>query len=303
MADYKLVTTTARYYGLAADTKPTLTAADIGREAFELDTDTKYIWDGAAWQAQSTLGSVTVSGSGATATEVQGNIANDAADSGNPVKVGGKAISGTPPVVTANDRVNAWLDLYGRQVVTLQAPGDTGDIFNSQGLITQGTASHDAAILGKPVRLGARALTSNYTAVATGDAADLISTLVGALINKPYSIPEGDWSYAAAASGIANTTTAVTIAAAAGAGLRNYITGVQLSSDALGAATEFAIRDGAAGTVLWRKKIGTAGIVNGINYTFASPLKSTANTLLEVVTLTASITGAVYFNAQGYIAP
>ena len=36
---------------------------------------------------------------------------------------------------------------------------------------------------------------------------------------------------------------------------------------------------------------------------FDNPLKSTAATLLEVVTLTASGTGAVYVNAQGYIAP
>ena len=41
----------------------------------------------------------------------------------------------------------------------------------------------------------------------------------------------------------------------------------------------------------------------GDTFFFPSPLKSTANTLLEVVTLTASVTGGVYFNAQGYIAP
>jgi hypothetical protein len=33
---------------------------------------------------------------------------------------------------------------------------------------------------------------------------------------------------------------------------------------------------------------------------FATPLKGTAATLLEFVTLTASVTGAVFFNAQGY---
>lgn len=179
-------------------------------------------------------------------------------------------------------------------------PGNTA---NTTPWLMAGQAAHAATISGNPIRLGARALTSNYTALTTGQTSDLVSTLVGAAIQKPYSIPEADWNYAAAASGISNTTTAVTIASAAGSGLRNYITGIQLSSDALGAATELAVRDGAGGTVIWRKKIGTAGIVNGINYTFPSPLKSTANTLLEVVTLTASITGAVYFNSQGYIAP
>lgn len=109
------------------------------------------------------------------------------------------------------------------------------------------------------------------------------------------------WSYAAAASGIVNTTTAVTIKAAAGAGLRNYISSIQVMAEALGTATELAVRDGAAGTVLWRQKIGTGGITGGLNVNFATPLRGTANTLLEVVTLTASTTGAVYFNAQGFI--
>ena len=169
--------------------------------------------------------------------------------------------------------------------------------------VNPGGSAHDSAITGVPFRNGGRAVSANYTAVTSGDTADYVATLVGAQIHKPYSIPEGDWSYAAATAGISNTTTAVTIAAAAGAGLRNYITSAQLMSEALGAATEFAIRDGAGGTVLWRTKIGTGGLATGESITFPSPLKSTANTLLEVVTLTLSITGAVYFNAQGYIAP
>lgn len=42
-----------------------------------------------------------------------GNVDHDAADSGSPLKMGGKAISGVPTAVAGNDRVNAWLDLYG----------------------------------------------------------------------------------------------------------------------------------------------------------------------------------------------
>lgn len=166
-----------------------------------------------------------------------------------------------------------------------------------------GPALHDAAISGAPVRLAGRALTADYTAVATGDTADLKTTLVGALIVQPYAIPEVTWSYAAASGGISNTTTAVTVKAAAAAGIRNYVTALQLSSDALGTATEFAIRDGAAGTVLWRAKIGTAGITGVDQIRFDPPLRGTAATLLEVVTLTASGTGAVFANLQGYTAP
>lgn len=164
-----------------------------------------------------------------------------------------------------------------------------------------GAAAHDAAVTGNPVRIGARALTANYTGVATGDTADLVATVVGSLIQKPYSIPEADWTYAAAASGIVNTTTAVTIKAAGAAGLKNYITGIQVQTATLGAATELAIRDGAGGTVLWRTQLQTTAMpLTQVN--FPTPLVGTAATLLEVVTLTA-VTGGVYFNAQGYVAP
>jgi hypothetical protein len=58
------------------------------------------------------------------------------------------------------------------------------------------------------------------------------------------------WNSAAAASGIVNTTTAVTIAAAPISPTRNYLISLQVAHDALGAVTELAIRDGAGGTVL-----------------------------------------------------
>jgi hypothetical protein len=122
------------------------------------------------------------------------------------------------------------------------------------------------------------------------------------LVTKDAS-PTNYWQYAAAAGGLANTTTAVPIAPAAGAGLRNYLSGLQLSASALGAATEVAIRDGAGGTVLWRGYVGTDGISGVQGVTFDKPLKGTANTLMEAVTLTATVTGGVYVNAQGFVAP
>lgn len=47
---------------------------------------------------------------------VSGDVAHDSADAGEPVKMGGKAVSAIPTAVNANDRVNAQYDLYGRQV-------------------------------------------------------------------------------------------------------------------------------------------------------------------------------------------
>jgi hypothetical protein len=166
----------------------------------------------------------------------------------------------------------------------------------------QGVQANNATTVPSPVLTSIVGVSANPAAGTTARQQQAIGTLIGVPVTKPYSIPEGEWSYGAAASGIVNTTTAVTIKTAAGAGIRNYITSIQVMAETLTTATELAIRDGAAGTVIWRTKIPTTGLPT-TTIAFPSPLKGTANTLLEVVTLTASGAGAVYFNAQGYAAP
>jgi hypothetical protein len=69
-----------------------------------------------------------------------------------------------------------------------------------------------------------------YASVATGDVADLVSTLQGVLVTRPWQIPELEWSYVAATGGVINTTD-VPVVAAAGAGLRRYICSMQLSNN------------------------------------------------------------------------
>lgn len=53
-----------------------------------------------------------------------GDIAHDSADSGNPVKIGAKAVTALPAVVAANDRANAISDVHGRLIIANEAPGD-----------------------------------------------------------------------------------------------------------------------------------------------------------------------------------
>lgn len=176
---------------------------------------------------------------------------------------------------------------------------------------SNGGQASGASLSGNPTRIGAAFNTTQPT-VTTGQAVDVQASnrgslyvtngVEGALINKPYAVATSDWNYAAASGGISNTTTAVTIAPAAGGVLRNYVTAIQLSTTALGVSTELVIRDGAGGTVLWRGTLSTTA-ANPSAFTLPSPIKGSANTLMEVVTLTASVTGSVYFNAQGYTAP
>lgn len=183
--------------------------------------------------------------------------------------------------------------------VSAQSQETTVPVSSPGTLTVGGVAIQSAAASGNPVQVGGVVNTAVDTTLVQGDMSNFFVTSNGAMTQKPYAAPEVDWTYAAAAGGISNTTTAVTVKVAGAAGVRNYITGLQLSASALGAATEFAIRDGAAGTVLWRCVIPTAGI-SEMDITFPTPLRGTAATLLEIVTLTASITGSVYCNLQGY---
>ncbi len=166
------------------------------------------------------------------------------------------------------------------------------------GSLPEGTAATTS-----PVLVGLEARTSSKTSVANASAVRPISTIDGRQIVRLDSIPENEWSYVAASGGITNTTTAVTITGGAGSGVKNYITSLQVSSDTLGTATEVVIQDGVAGAVLWRAKIGTAGTVGIQDIRFHPPLRGSTNTLLQAACVTATGTGSIYLNVQGYKAP
>ncbi len=199
------------------------------------------------------------------------------------------------------------------QYTVTQATGANLNVAVASGTVTtvstlttlaNGQTAHSSASTGSPVRIGGRVspttAASQETTLVAGDASDVGVTTNRQLIIKPYETAENDWQYAAASGGILNTITAVTFKAATGtANIRNYITSIQIQTEVLTTATELAIRDGAAGTVIWRIKLG-AGAVFAANFEFNTPLRGSGNTLLEVVTLTATTAGAVYFNAQGY---
>ena len=145
--------------------------------------------------------------------------------------------------------------------------------------------------------LVATGLSANPVAVTTGRGIDLLATLIGALVNKPFSIPEGDWQYGGAAGGITGTTDVV-VKAAAAAGIRNYVTSIDLRNAHASVATEVVIKDGA--TVIWRQML-PAAMATPVDITFPTPLRGTAATALNFACIT---TGAqVYVNAQGYAAP
>lgn len=102
------------------------------------------------------------------------------------------------------------------------------------------------------------------------------------------------WAYAALTGGIIDTT-AVTIKAAAGAGVKNYLSGLQIQNSAA-VPSEVIIRMGAAGTVVWRGYVAGPGTLDA---DFPVPLASAANQLIEVAVVTTGT--ATRVNAQGYV--
>lgn len=217
-------------------------------------------------------------------TPMQGDVASGSADSGNPVKVGG-VYNATPP--TFADGQRAVLGIGGRGALKVELWA------NNSGTALGFQPPADAMASQTAIATFAQSLLYNG---ATWDRqrGDVNGTVVQPALSSAY------WNYAAAASGIVNTTTAVTIKAAAGAGVRNYLCTLNVGHDALGAASELAVRDGAAGTVLFRMKLQTAASEGASEINFTPCLKGTANTLLEVVTLTATVSGGTYVNASGF---
>lgn len=169
-------------------------------------------------------------------------------------------------------------------------------------VVQQGTATvnaaqtaHDSAISGNPVRIGTVARTSITAVSATGDAVNAPATMYGYPVVRLNSIPEYDWQFACTAA-IANTADVV-LTASAGAGLRNYVTSIQIKGTNA-VATEVVIKDGS--TVIWRGHLN-ASMVNTDSIQFQTPLRGSAAAALNFACITTGT--AVYVSAQGYKAP
>ena len=162
-------------------------------------------------------------------------------------------------------------------------------------LIIRGQNSHDAAAVSGVVQMGAEARSTDGTPVQQGDATRLLSSLIGKQINLPYALPQQGWDYAAASGGITNTTP-VAAQAAPGAGVRHYVTGIQIVNQST-TAVEVEIRSGT--TALWRTEFDADNGATGISVAFNKPLRGGAN---EAINIYCSGSGKVFANVQGYSA-
>lgn len=162
---------------------------------------------------------------------------------------------------------------------------------------TEGTTAVDAAIP-NPVAIGGRASNANIAAMsASGDLVAALMTMIGALIMKPFSLPEADWRFTTGVSP-ATGTADTPMKAAAGAGIKNYLTACQVQNTHATVGTIFYVKDG---TTIIHTIYLPPNMAAPVPLDLPTPLQSAANAALNFACAT---TGAnVHVNAQGYFAP
>jgi len=190
----------------------------------------------------------------------------------------------------------ARVSTYGSGTVSVVGTLSKVPVQQSSATYILGSATEGGVLISNVVPSGIEARTSSKTSVNNATNTRPIATVDGRLITRLNSIPENEWVYAAASGGIVNTADNVLIAAA-GANIKNYLTGLSVAN-ANATASEIVIKDGAS-TVIWRMYLAANAPIQSIK--FATPLQSSTNTSLTVACIT---TGTqTYINAQGYKAP
>ncbi len=176
--------------------------------------------------------------------------------------------------------------------VATSADGDYGAIaIDGSGrlrVLAQGPDDHNAAAGPRPVVGGAEARTTEQTAVGSGTVTRLQADILGKMIVRPHCIPEQQIGGVASTTGTSDTT----VIAAQGAGIRLYVTAISIANSS---ATDVIVEVKDGTTVIWRTAAPQKG---GSNLRFDPPLRLTANTALNMASLTAAST--IYFSANGY---
>lgn len=157
----------------------------------------------------------------------------------------------------------------------------------------QGSVANGATASGNPVRVAGTAQTALPATGANNSVKEMVLDNQGKQVVKMHAVPEVSFAMAGPIAGL--TTAADTAINAAGAaGVRNYLTAIQVGNNSA-TAGELQIKDG-AGTVLWRMWLPANMLPQ--QFQFDVPLKGTAATALNAQAVTVGMVAV--FNAQGY---
>lgn len=145
---------------------------DSGTQRVTIATNDSVPVTGTFWQATQPV-SIAALPASTNTIEVVGDVAEDVALSGNPVRLGGRASAAEPTAMSADGRiVTPWMDRRGRQVVTMQAATGTQTSVASSAtnvtLLASNTSRKGVILFNDStqicyVRYAATATSSNYT--------------------------------------------------------------------------------------------------------------------------------------------
>ena len=150
---------------------------------------------GTFWQAtqpvSGTFWQATQPVSIAATVTVAGDVAHDAIDSGNPVKIGGYARGSAPAAVVNADRVNAWYSLYGAAASFLTDGASnilsTANGSASIGVPAQGLVTHS------PIYILAGGNMVRVTGTVGGEVSITTTQLPAALVGGRLDTNVGAW--------------------------------------------------------------------------------------------------------------
>ena len=170
----------------------------------------------------------------------------------------------------------------------------TGVTMSNAGMQITGDEAHDAADAGNPVKVGGKAKNQDGSAPGTAAAEDDRVDFIADVYGRQF-VETSHPNYWSASVDYAGAQTNATVKAAAGAGLKLYITDIYCSNGAV--AGNITLLDGSGGTVMWETypAINGGGIAN-----FKTPVALTANTLLAITSTTVTTHS---LTVSGFIAP
>lgn len=212
---------------------------------------------------------------------VVGNVASGAADSGQPVKVGG-VFNAVLPTFANGQRGDLQIDSRGELLVAIS---NLGTVANIRGAGADGMSNTEGGLV-----------TYNRGNVFNGTTWDRqLGSIGDGTVNKPYALRTNDQQFSSGFGAVGVTT----IFPAAGAGVKNFLTAIQIGNATTADVSTnilMIVKDGA--TEIWRTLVN-----QGLNasFTFPTPLQGSANTAMTI-TLSSTVGGAVSINiaAQGY---
>ena len=238
-------------------------------------------------------------------TLANGQTAHSSASTGSPVRVGGRVLPVTPDLtLVAGDASD--LGITTAQQALIKPYSSSELDYNFNGVITNSTTANvfkNAA--GASLRNYITCMVLNSDALATAsqlvikDGA-IITALVASntFTSATHDYKIGDaviFSNIASYTGIVINTLyyVLTVPSTTTYTLSATPNGSTLVVTGTGNAT--------SNRILFNTKIQTSGLLSPIDIQFPTPLRGTPNSTLDIQTTTASVTGSVFYNIQGYV--